>query len=102
MSRATAAHIRVSSDKQDTERQEKRIRATRLPITYWFLDAVGKNPRDLPHKRPEFQRIYEDISPRQISTGLADTGVDAICGNGWDKVRIHGIEVEDHPEGLTP
>jgi site-specific DNA recombinase len=33
----------------------------------------------------------EDISPRQIATRLTDMGVDAIYGNGWDKVRIRGM-----------
>ena len=48
-----AAYIRVSSDKQDTERQEQAILATGHPIAQWFHDDEGKNPRDLPEKHPE-------------------------------------------------
>lgn len=70
--RAIAAYIRVSSDKQDTERQEIRIRATNLPIAFWFRDNVGKNPRDLPHKRPDFQRMLQAVEAGLIDTIVVD------------------------------
>ena len=65
--RVTAAYVRVSSDKQDTARQERRIQAAGIPIALWFRDAEGKNPRDLPHKRPEFQCLL-----RAVEAGLLD------------------------------
>jgi DNA invertase Pin-like site-specific DNA recombinase len=42
-----AAYVRVSSDKQDTERQEQAILQTGHPIAQWFRDDEGRNPRDL-------------------------------------------------------
>lgn len=72
MSQATAAYVRVSSDKQDTARQEKRIKATGLPIAFWFRDAIGKNPRDLPHKRPEFQRMLKAVEAGLIDKIVVD------------------------------
>ena len=65
--RSTAAYVRVSSDKQDTARQEKRIFATGLPIAFWFRDSIGKNPRDLPEKREAFQAML-----KAVEAGLVD------------------------------
>ncbi len=70
--RATAAYVRVSSDKQDTARQVKRIEATGLPITFWFRDETGKNPRDLAHKRPAFQEMLKSVQAGLISRIIVD------------------------------
>ena len=70
--RATAAYVRVSRDSQETARQEKRISATGIPIAFWFRDAVGKNPRDLPHKRAEFQRMLKAVEAGLIDKIIVD------------------------------
>jgi DNA invertase Pin-like site-specific DNA recombinase len=70
--RATAGYVRISSDKQDTARQEKRIAATGLPITLWFRDDTGKNPRDLAHKRPAFQAMLKAVEADLIGTIVID------------------------------
>ena len=57
----TAAYVRVSSDKQDTERQEADIRASGIPVDFWIHDKDGKNPRDLPEKRPGFQKLLAGV-----------------------------------------
>ena len=69
---AVAAYIRVSSDKQDTERQEKAIKASGRKIDHWFRDAEGRNPRDLPHKRKEFQRLMKAVEAGLIDTIVVD------------------------------
>jgi len=70
--RATAAYVRVSRDSQETKRQEDRIRAAKIPIVHWFRDDVGKNPRDLPLKRPEFQRMLKAVEAGLIDKIIVD------------------------------
>ncbi len=99
--RATAAYVRVSSDKQDTARQVKRIEATGLPIAFWFRDDTGKNPRDLPQKREAFQGMLKAVQAgllgkiivdRQDRFGVADA-------YQWGKfislLREHGTTLVD-------
>ena len=99
--RATAAYIRVSSDKQDTTRQEKRILATGLPVTFWFRDETGKNPRDLAHKRQAFQNMLKTVKAGLIGRIIVDRqdrfGVkDAYqWGEFISLLREHGTMLED-------
>jgi len=99
--RATAAYVRVSSDKQDTARQVNRIEATGLPITFWFRDETGKNPRDLAHKRPAFQDMLKAVQAGLISRIIVDRqdrfGVkDAYqWGKFISLLRDHGATLED-------
>ncbi len=99
--KSTAAYVRVSSDKQDTARQVKRIEATGLPIAFWFRDEAGKNPRDLPHKREAFQGMLKAVQAgllgkiivdRQDRFGVADA-------YQWGKLisllREHGTTLVD-------
>ena len=77
MSGEIAAYIRVSSDKQDTARQEEavKIAARRLDlgIDVWFKDSEGRNPRDLPHKRKEFQRMMAAVEAGRLSLIIVDS-----------------------------
>ncbi|NQT11722.1 MAG: recombinase family protein [Planctomycetes bacterium] len=68
----TAAYVRVSSDKQDTERQEADIRASGIPIDLWVHDNEGKNPRDLPEKRPGFQKLLAGVRAGIFGTIVVD------------------------------
>ena len=70
--KSIAAYIRVSSDKQDTLRQEKRILATEETISLWFRDEVGKNPRDLPEKREAFQQMLKAVQAGLICKIIVD------------------------------
>jgi len=99
--RATAAYVRVSSDKQDTARQVKRIEAIGFPITFWFRDETGKNPRDLAHKRPAFQDMLKTVQAGLIGRIVVDRqdrfGVkDAYqWGKFMDLLREHGATLVD-------
>lgn len=77
MSNEVAAYIRVSSDKQDTARQEEAVKlaAKRLDvkIDHWFKDSEGRNPRDLPHKRKEFQRMMAAVEAGRLSLIIVDS-----------------------------
>jgi len=67
----TAAYLRISSDKQDVTSQRENIERwarKNAPISLWFEDATGRNPRDQPHKREGFQRLL-----KAVETGLVDT-----------------------------
>ncbi len=70
--KATAAYLRVSGDKQDTARQERRVEATGLPIAFWFRDNVGKNPRDQAHKRIAFQEMLRAVEADLIGKIVVD------------------------------
>ena len=99
--RATAAYVRVSSDKQDTTRQVKRIEVRGVPIGFWFRDETGKNPRDLAHKRPAFQNMLKAVQAGLISRIIVDRqdrfGVkDAYqWGQFISLLREHGTTLED-------
>lgn len=60
-----AAYIRVSSDKQDTQRQRDSISSFAdrqgFSIAQWFEDAEGRNPRDQAHKRRAFQSLLKAV-----------------------------------------
>jgi DNA invertase Pin-like site-specific DNA recombinase len=64
-----AAYIRISREKQETDRQYKRVHAferehgVTIPDAYWFKDEGGA--RDEADERPEFQRLL----------GLAEAGL---------------------------
>ncbi len=66
-----AAYVRVSSDKQDTDRQEQSIGAS-WKIDRWFRDRDGKNPRDMPHKRVAFQQLLEAVRAGMIEKIVVD------------------------------
>jgi len=70
--KAVAGYVRVSSDKQDTARQEKRIQATGEPISLWFRDADGRNPRDLPEKREAFQQMLRAVEAGLVGKVVVD------------------------------
>lgn len=99
--RANAAYVRVSSDKQDTARQVKRIEARGLPIGFWFRDETGKNPRDLAHKREAFQAMMKAVQAGLIGRIIVDRqdrfGVkDAYqWGQFISLLREHGATLED-------
>jgi DNA invertase Pin-like site-specific DNA recombinase len=69
----TAAYIRVSSDKQDTLRQEQAITDSGIPIDIPFCDDVGRNPRDLPEKRPAFLKMLEAVRAGIIGKIVVDS-----------------------------
>jgi DNA invertase Pin-like site-specific DNA recombinase len=78
MSGEVAAYIRVSSDKQDTARQEEAVRSAArrhfdCGIDHWFKDAEGRNPRDLPHKRRDFQRMMAAVEAGRLSCIIVDS-----------------------------
>ena len=70
--KATSAYLRISGEKQDTARQERRITATGLPISLWFRDELGKNPRDQAHKRKAFQEMLRAVEAGLIGTIVVD------------------------------
>jgi DNA invertase Pin-like site-specific DNA recombinase len=99
--RFTAAYVRVSSDKQDTARQEASINASGLAVRHWFRDLEGKNPRDLPNKRAAFQEMLRAVEAGMVETIVVDRqdrfGVkDAYqWGRFIDVLREHGTRLID-------
>jgi DNA invertase Pin-like site-specific DNA recombinase len=69
-----AAYVRVSTDRQDGERQRASIgawaKARGYTITTWFED-LGYS-RDLPHRRPDFLRMIEAIKRDQFDILVVD------------------------------
>lgn len=73
---STAAYIRVSSDKQDVTRQRESIgrwAERNEPITLWFEDSEGRNPRDMAHKRAGFQRLLKAVEAGLVSRIIVDS-----------------------------
>lgn len=72
-----AAYLRISSDKQDVQRQRDSITewAARNghTIAHWFEDSEGKNPRDKADKRPHFQRMLNAVESGLISLIIVDS-----------------------------
>ncbi|QDV84560.1 recombinase family protein [Stieleria magnilauensis] len=72
-----AAYIRVSSDKQDVQRQRQSITdwavRTDSTIGHWFEDSEGKNPRDQAAKRPEFQKLLKAVESGLIRQIIVDS-----------------------------
>ena len=71
-----AAYLRVSSDKQDVTRQKESItRWAKLngPISLWFEDSVGRNPRDQAAKRAGFQRLLKAVESGLLKTIVVDS-----------------------------
>ena len=72
-----AAYLRVSSDKQDVERQRKSIEVWSerqgFAIAHWFEDSEGRNPRDKAAKRPEFQRLLSSVDSGLVSKIVVDS-----------------------------
>lgn len=68
---STAGYLRISSDKQDVKRQRESIErwseTTGCEIAFWFEDSVGRNSRDMAHKRKGFQSLF-----RAVEAGLVD------------------------------
>lgn len=71
-----ADYIRVSSDKQDTQRQREAIDgwAARfgLPILFHFQDSEGRNPRDQSAKRADFQALLKAVEAGKVDTIIVD------------------------------
>jgi DNA invertase Pin-like site-specific DNA recombinase len=69
-----AAYIRVSTDRQDAQRQRAAIeawaKARGYVITAWFED-LGYS-RDLPHRRPDFLRMIAAIEQDQFGILIVD------------------------------
>ena len=61
-----AAYVRISSDKQDTQRQEERIKATGQTIDYWFRDNIGKNPQG--RFKPSLLIVKTDSASRMLTS----------------------------------
>lgn len=102
--KSTAAYVRISSDKQDVSSQKQSIERwakKNQPIGLWFEDAEGKNPRDLPHKRPAFQRLLKAVEAGIVDCIVVDSqdrfGVkDAYqWGAFLTKLRDHGCQLLD-------
>ncbi|HEV8066558.1 MAG TPA: recombinase family protein [Planctomycetaceae bacterium] len=72
-----AAYVRVSSDQQDTTRQEQSIKdwAKRngLKIADWFTDNKGRNPRDKGDKRLNFQRLLALVRTGSVDAIVVDS-----------------------------
>src|SRR5204863_6345448 len=71
-----AEYIRVSSDKQDTQRQRDANNgwAERhgLPILFHFEDSEGRNPRDQSAKRADFQALLKAVEAGKVDTVIVD------------------------------
>ena len=67
-----AAYIRVSSDKQDVQRQTSAIQASGFPIAEWFRDDEGKNPRDQAERRPAFQAMLKAVEAGLVNVIVVD------------------------------
>src|SRR5262249_39030433 len=69
-----AAYVRVSTGRQDGERQRASIeawaRARGYIVTTWFEDHGY--PRDLPHRRPDFLRMIEAIKQDKFDILIVD------------------------------
>ena len=98
--KASAGYIRISSDKQDTARQEQRVAAL-MPIDLWFRDNVGKNSRDQAHKRKAFQDMLRAVEGGLIGTIVVDRqdrfgSADAFeFGSFITTLRQHGTTLVD-------
>jgi DNA invertase Pin-like site-specific DNA recombinase len=72
-----AAYLRVSSDKQDTNRQRESISAwaarNGAEILHWFEDSQGKNPRDQAHKRKGFQKLLQAVRSGLVDCVVVDS-----------------------------
>jgi DNA invertase Pin-like site-specific DNA recombinase len=72
-----AAYLRVSSDKQDVQRQRQSISVwaerNGYEIAHWFEDAEGRNPRDKAAKRPEFQRLLSSVDSGLVNKIIVDS-----------------------------
>ncbi|NQU22677.1 MAG: recombinase family protein [Candidatus Nealsonbacteria bacterium] len=102
---AIASYVRVSGDRQETDRQYQTLQEweerTGKTILLRFEDSEGKNPRDLPHKRPGFQRMLQAVQgglvsliviDRQDRFGVADAYQ---WGRFIDVLREHGCRLID-------
>jgi len=106
------AYVRVSSDKQDAERQRATIKGwekqTETTIAKWYEDTTGHNPRDKADKRASFQRLIKDIEAGTIpnATGVIVDSLDRFgVKNAWElgkyisKLREHGFELWSVAQG---
>lgn len=95
----TAAYVRISGDKQDTQRQKDSV--AKWDISIWFEDSEGKNPRDQAAKRKGFQQMLKAVQAGLISRIVVDRqdrfGVkDAYeWGKFIDLLRSHDCELID-------
>jgi DNA invertase Pin-like site-specific DNA recombinase len=104
-----SAYVRVSSDKQDAERQRGTLRewATRngLTIANWFADETGKNPRDLAWKRKDFNRLLDFVRAGGVQVVLVDALDRFGTGGVWQLgkyislLQEHGCELWSASEG---
>jgi DNA invertase Pin-like site-specific DNA recombinase len=72
-----AAYIRVSSDKQDAERQRQSIvawaKSNGLTISHWFEDTSGRNPRDKAEQRQAFQNLLKAVERGSVQAIIVDS-----------------------------
>lgn len=75
--KAIAAYIRISSDRQDAERQRKTIaewaERNGLTIGEWFEDTEGRNPRDKADDRMSFQRLLRLVETGEVDAVVVDS-----------------------------
>jgi DNA invertase Pin-like site-specific DNA recombinase len=103
------AYLRVSSDKQDSARQRTTIDAWAkrygLSIAEYFQDDVGRNPRDTPSKRREFQRLLKAVERGTIDVVVVDsqdrfgTKNAHQFGKYVSQLAEHGVELWSTTEG---
>ena len=92
-----AAYIRISRDVQDTSRQRDALKV--FSPDRWYVDDQGKNPRDLPDQRPEFQRMLADVRSGLITKIIVDrqdrfgTRDAHQFGRYLDELRQHNCEL---------
>lgn len=71
MNKQNLAYVRVSKDTSDAERQRVAIvdaaRNLGDDIDIWLEDVDGRNPRDLAHKRQNFQRMLRLVESGTVS-----------------------------------
>lgn len=66
----TAAYLRISSDKQDTQRQRESL--AKFEPALWFEDSEGKNPRDQAAKRKGFQALFKAVESGLVQRIVVD------------------------------
>jgi DNA invertase Pin-like site-specific DNA recombinase len=102
------AYVRVSDAHQDVESQKKAIEEWAakhgLEIVAWYIDVGGK--RHFAEKRPEFQRLLNDVATGTISWVVIDSKIrfgvkhHAEYGKFLCHLMEHGVELWSVAQGL--